>query len=147
MTQWDDDHLPDHLFRLFEQAGRRFREEVAAVVAEESITFPVSGSRLRVLELIPPGGIRPTELAARARITKQSLGEMLDALEGHGLVRRRPDPADGRAWLVRATPKGRALCAEVDRVAAAAEARLAARFGPPQYRSFRDVLSSLALDG
>ncbi len=38
-------------------------------------------------------------LAKRQQITPQSLGVILAALESRGLIRRRPDPNDGR-WVV-----------------------------------------------
>src|SRR5690242_18594724 len=50
-----------------------------------------------------PTGLRATELAARARITKQSMGTLIDELERGGYVERAPDPADGRARLIRLT--------------------------------------------
>ena len=50
-----------------------------------------------------------SELAARAQITKQSMAELVAHLEQYGYVERIPDPADGRAKLVRATIRGRAV--------------------------------------
>ena len=136
--------LPDHLFRLLEEAGRGFRAEFGAVLAEEGVDLPVRGSRIRVLQLMPRDGSRQVDLAARVRMTKQSLGEILSALEDEGLVSRRPDPADGRAWLVAPTRRGLALSDEVDRLASTAEARLAARVGPRQYAAFRQMLARVA---
>jgi DNA-binding MarR family transcriptional regulator len=54
-----------------------------------------------------PEGVRATELAARARITKQSMGELVEQLAVRGYVERVPDPQDGRARLVRFTSRGR----------------------------------------
>src|SRR5579859_7343846 len=53
-----------------------------------------------------PGGSRLTELAKRAGITKQSMGEMVDSLEQRGYVERIPDPTDARATLIRRTQRG-----------------------------------------
>jgi DNA-binding PadR family transcriptional regulator len=47
----------------------------------------------------------------RARMTKQSMTELVAHLERHGYVERVPDPADGRAKLVRATERGREVYA------------------------------------
>ncbi len=52
-------------------------------------------------------GARSTELAAKARITKQSMGELVEQLAARGYVERVPDPHDGRARLIRITPRGR----------------------------------------
>lgn len=54
-----------------------------------------------------PEGARATELAARAKITKQSMGELVEQLAARGYVERVPDPRDGRARLVRITSRGR----------------------------------------
>jgi DNA-binding MarR family transcriptional regulator len=54
------------------------------------------------------GPITPREVAAQMRMTPQSLTRPLAALERRGLVRRTPDPADGRAALLEITPGGRA---------------------------------------
>ena len=49
---------------------------------------------------------RTSELAARAGIDLSVASRQLAALERHGYVTRRPDPADGRATLFRLTPEG-----------------------------------------
>jgi DNA-binding MarR family transcriptional regulator len=62
-----------------------------------------------VFENIDRDGTRLTELAARAAITRQSMSELVVALERRGYVERRPDPSDGRARLIALTDKGRRL--------------------------------------
>jgi len=42
-------------------------------------------------------GLRPSQLADRRGITKQSVNDLLAHLEQHGYLMRVPDPADGRA--------------------------------------------------
>src|SRR6476660_696140 len=54
-----------------------------------------------------PEGVRLTELAQTARITKQSMGALVDSLEHGGYVERVDDPDDARAWRVRLTARGR----------------------------------------
>jgi len=62
-----------------------------------------------VFENIDAQGTRLTVLAARTRMTHQSMGELVEALERRGYVKRHPDPLDGRARLVRLTATGRGL--------------------------------------
>ncbi|MFE4639782.1 MarR family winged helix-turn-helix transcriptional regulator [Streptomyces sp. NPDC056730] len=50
---------------------------------------------------------RATELAAYFGVGKATISRQLRALEELGLVTREPDPADGRASLVRITDEGR----------------------------------------
>jgi DNA-binding MarR family transcriptional regulator len=60
-----------------------------------------------VFENIDPEGTRLTVLAARAGMTHQSMGELVQTLERRGYLERRPDPSDGRATLVLLTRPGR----------------------------------------
>ncbi|WP_199551225.1 MarR family winged helix-turn-helix transcriptional regulator [Streptomyces sp. N35] len=53
------------------------------------------------------GPQRATELAAYFGVGKATMSRQLRALEELGLVAREPDPADGRAALVRLTEEGR----------------------------------------
>ena len=51
-------------------------------------------------------GTRASVLAARAHMTKQAMGELIAYLVECGYLETVPDPTDGRARLVRATPRG-----------------------------------------
>ena len=51
-------------------------------------------------------GIRSSELAQRAGITPQSMGELIDYLERSGYVKRVPDPSDKRAKLIQYDHRG-----------------------------------------
>jgi DNA-binding MarR family transcriptional regulator len=75
-----------------------------------------------VFENLDREGTRLTELAARAEMTHQTMGELIDTLEQRGYVERRPDPVDGRARLVCFTSKGRRMARIALREIAAIEA-------------------------
>jgi DNA-binding MarR family transcriptional regulator len=60
-----------------------------------------------VFENIDRDGTRLTVLAARAGMTHQSMGELVETLERRGYLARRSDPSDGRATLVLLTDRGR----------------------------------------
>jgi len=51
-------------------------------------------------------GTRLTELARRACMSKQAMGELVDQCEALGLVARVIDPSDRRARIVTFTPTG-----------------------------------------
>lgn len=59
-----------------------------------------------LVRLESAGRQRATELAAYFGVGKATMSRQLRALENLGLVDREPDPADGRAWLVRLTGEG-----------------------------------------
>jgi DNA-binding MarR family transcriptional regulator len=87
-------------------------------------------------------GARPSQLADRAGITKQSVNDLLGHLERHGYLLRVADSADGRARVIRLTSKGRRLEETIYAEAGAAELRIAEILGP---RRFAQLHSSLGL--
>jgi DNA-binding MarR family transcriptional regulator len=89
-------------------------------------------------------GLRPTELADRLRITKQSINDLLGHLEQHGYIVRDHDPTDGRARVIRLTTEGRRLCATVRNHARSAELQIAELLGPRRFTELRATLETLA---
>ncbi|MEU8673424.1 MarR family transcriptional regulator [Streptomyces sp. NPDC048560] len=59
-----------------------------------------------LVRLESAGPQRATDLAGYIGVGKATMSRQLRALEALGLVAREPDPADGRAWLVRLTGEG-----------------------------------------
>jgi DNA-binding MarR family transcriptional regulator len=60
-----------------------------------------------------PEGLRMGELSKRMMVTGGNVTGIAAQLEGEGLVARVPDPEDGRAFVVKLTPAGRAAFAEM----------------------------------
>jgi DNA-binding MarR family transcriptional regulator len=87
-------------------------------------------------------GLRPSQLADEVGITKQSVNDLLGHLERRGYLVRVPDPADGRARVIRLTSKGQGLEQTVYAEARAAQLRIAEILGP---RRFAQLHSSLEL--
>ena len=87
--------------------------------------------------------LRPTEIAERMQITKQSVHELLAHLEERGYVDRLPDPTSRRSRIVRLTPKGRRLERDVRALARQAEDEIAAILGPRQFAQLRAALETL----
>ncbi|MDJ0343487.1 MarR family transcriptional regulator [Streptomyces sp. H10-C2] len=52
---------------------------------------------------------RLSELTATEQVSQPAITQLVARLERDGLVERRPDPRDGRAVLVQATPAGRGI--------------------------------------
>ena len=55
------------------------------------------------------GPLTPSELADVERVKRPTATRIAAALEADGLIARAPDPSDGRASLLSASPRGRAL--------------------------------------
>jgi DNA-binding MarR family transcriptional regulator len=90
-----------------------------------------------------PGGLRVTELAGKARITKQSMGELVEQLALRGYVERVPDPEDGRARRIRITPLGRKLSRMARKRVRDVEADWSRRIGAKRIEEFRKTLRML----
>jgi len=86
---------------------------------------------------------RPTELAERMQITKQSVNEVVRHLERRGYAERRLDPSDKRARLIRLTARGRKLEAIVRKYARVAERELARELGQRRFQEFRATLRKI----
>jgi len=63
-----------------------------------------------VFELVGDGA-RVTDMAKRAGVTKQAIGQLVSHLEAAGYVTRVPDPTDARARVVCLTERGRQAAA------------------------------------
>ncbi|HET7056592.1 MAG TPA: MarR family transcriptional regulator [Thermomicrobiales bacterium] len=90
-----------------------------------------------------PAGLRATELATHARITKQSMGYLVDHLTAGGYVERLPDPSDQRAKVVCLTPRGLELSRTIRTAVRNVETSWAARVGSKHMQQLRTVLQEL----
>ena len=102
---------------------------------------PSHGNVLEPLSYID--GQRLNELASRAGMTPQSMGELVDDLEKRGYVERRADPADRRAKRVHLTEKGRSTRAAAAQAVTDMEARLEALLGHAAYVRLRAMLTQV----
>src|SRR3954464_740355 len=117
----------DRIFRAVQDAGF------------DDVTIAQS----RLMMGIDTEGTRLSTLAERAQIAKQTATALVDKLERAGYVERVPDPSDGRARLVRMTPRAEAAIprarAEEDRI----EQEWRAHLGPQRMQQLRDALTDL----
>ena len=133
------------MIRLLDAAFDAFTDELERRVAET----PYGDIRIShgcVFGNIDPDGTRLTEIAERARMTKQSVGEVTSDLEQRGYVERVPDPSDGRAKIIRLTDRGcdaqalgRGLIDEI-------EQEWAERFGAERVAALRDALEAITAE-
>lgn len=100
-----------------------------------------------VFRFVRDDGMRLTELARLAGMTKQSVGELVDDLVDLGYVERIPDPEDRRAKLICLTDRG----VEAQRVGFGLlgdiEGRWAERFGEARMKQLRKLLVEAVNEG
>ncbi|AQT79206.1 MarR family transcriptional regulator [Mycolicibacterium litorale] len=114
---------------------------MAAVTADGAANITLAQARL--LQRMNPNGIRITELADQAGVTKQTAGALVDQLESAGYVARTPDPADARARLVVLSDKGAKLCRTSATEVANVEQRWRKHLGAKRYQELRAALTDL----
>jgi len=111
------------------------------------LEFPeLRGSHRRILQMIPAQGIRITDLARIAGMTKQALGEFVDWLEQSGFVRSGRDPADGRVRLVSRTDQGDAAADAAQQAITAVEREWREEIGPEAFDTMKQALRRLGRD-
>jgi len=131
------------LARSLLQAHRALTADLAAELEERGWPDLRPSQATLVLNVDRRTGTRLTELARRAGVTKQAIMVVVDDLEVQGLVRRTPDPDDGRAKVVRLTARGRTCAAECRRAIAAVQARARRTLGGRRHEGLREALELL----
>jgi DNA-binding MarR family transcriptional regulator len=90
---------------LMSSAGARLGARLDAALREAGFS-DLRSSHAAPFMVLDAGGTRASQLAERAHMTKQAMGELVGYLVQHGYLESVPDPTDGRARLVRATRRG-----------------------------------------
>jgi DNA-binding MarR family transcriptional regulator len=98
---------------------------------------------LTVFQYPGPQGVRPSELAARLRISKQALNYLLGELERLDYLERQPDPDDLRSKRVALTPRGTAAISVIREAVGEIETTWAQQLGPKRFAQLRKLLLEL----
>ncbi|MEU8228992.1 MarR family winged helix-turn-helix transcriptional regulator [Actinoplanes sp. NPDC048967] len=100
-----DPAADENLSELFWSVARTLRHLNKEALEPLNVS-PSHGRALAVL--MRHGPMRPGALAEHLRIAPRSATEVVDDLQGRGLVERTPDPADRRATVLHLTAAGAA---------------------------------------
>lgn len=114
--------------RLLSSAFRAFTLDVQRSLHAGG--FPdVSEVHMTLFRNLDMAGTRPSDLAARARMTKPAMTDLVRRTALLGLVEQRADPADGRAQIIVLTPRGERLVEATRLGVERAEAQMAELVG------------------
>jgi DNA-binding MarR family transcriptional regulator len=133
------------LHRLLRLAQRSQERAMMDRVARAGLDMLRPG-HMTVLRVLDPGeaGMRLSDLARDADVTRQAIQQIVGDLERLGIVESVADARDGRARRVRYTPWGQAgyerCMAEFD----ALERETAERLGPRRLQALKAALRDLA---
>ncbi len=104
---------------------------------------PLKTSDGYVFRALAEGPRRIVDLAHGLDVSKQAASQIVADLETRTLVRRRPDPDDGRAALVELTRRGRTVLETARRFHTSFEDDLAERLGSRRAAALRESLESI----
>lgn len=121
---------------LLAKASARYNELLAERFAERGFPEVRASYGSVLVPLFEQDGQRLGDLARASRLSKQAMTGLVKQCEADGLVERERDPADGRAFNVRLTPRGRAFRALAEEVLGELDGELVRSLGTPD----RDAL-------
>ena len=103
----------------------------------------LDAAHLNVFQYPGPHGTRPSELAARLRMSKQALNYLLGELERLGYLERRAHPDDLRSKRIELTSRGAAASKAMRAAVKAQERAWAKALGPERFAELRALLADL----
>jgi DNA-binding MarR family transcriptional regulator len=118
------------------------RDRMLAGLHDRGYTDLVA-AHLNVLQYPGPDDVRPSELAARARMSKQALNYLLGQLQQLGYLTREGDAGDQRSRRVRLTARGRAAIEAIREIVQEVEAEWERQLGPRRFGQLRVLLEEL----
>ena len=128
--------------RLLLDAFRAFENELVVILDSKGFTDVTTGN-FNILRHLNPEGMRLSELARDAQISKQAIGKMIKDLEHKAYVEIVSDDSDGRAKHVRLTAKGRKLIEIAITAVSTMERDYQALLGKKGYDTFRRSVSQI----
>ncbi len=123
-------------------ANRALEQRAFDAVAAAGIT-DITLAQARIAARIARDGSRVSDLAEQARVTKQSAASLVEQLERAEYVERVPDPTDGRARLVRLTPRLQRLAEVADAEVVRVLAEWADHLGDHRLEQLHEILRDL----
>jgi DNA-binding MarR family transcriptional regulator len=112
----------------------------AAERANSGRSTGLARSHSLVFAHLDADGTRPAEIARRAGISRQAVGQTVAQMKSQGLVKLAPDPTNRRARLVQPTAKGRKALERTGTGSSAAEKVLSRRIGASRVKALREAL-------
>ena len=88
------------------RAARRFESLTTQVLAADSLGF-LEGLVLAAMFFEAPRPVKPSQLAETFGTTRGNVSHCVSSLEGKGLLQRKIDPVDARAYQLTLKPQGK----------------------------------------
>jgi DNA-binding MarR family transcriptional regulator len=138
----DSRHGPALIGALLRMPWETVLQRMLAGLHQRGFT-DLGAPHLTVLQWPGPDDLRPSELAARTRMSKQALNYLLGQLERQGYLRRLDDPRDQRYKRIVLTERGRRAGQAMRDIVRAVEADWERQLGAERFADLRDLLTDL----
>jgi DNA-binding MarR family transcriptional regulator len=135
-------HGPPLIGALLRMPWESVLERLLAGLRERGFT-DLGASHLSVLQWPGPDDLRPSELAAQSRMSKQALNYLLGQLERLGYLERRDDPRDQRFKRIALTQRGQQAALAMRDIVREVEAQWEQQLGPERFAELRLLLTDL----
>ncbi|MBK7151493.1 MAG: MarR family transcriptional regulator [Sandaracinaceae bacterium] len=122
----------------------RLVNERGVARAAQKFGIPVRAAHMGLFPHLDLAGTRQTELARRMGVSKQAVNQLVAELVGFGVLEQVPDPADGRALLVRFTPRGAQSLFDGLTVLSELEVTMRGALGAARMDALHDTLTQLS---
>jgi DNA-binding MarR family transcriptional regulator len=127
-----------------------YRLAVLSEVVSQSLAqvyrerFGLTRDEWRVLAALADcGTVKTARVIEHTTLEKMQVSRAVQRLEADGLLLRRPDPEDGRGWVLGLSPSGRALYKKIVPVVAARESFLLEALDDSERRALDAALSKV----
>ncbi|MEM9342572.1 MAG: MarR family transcriptional regulator [Pseudomonadota bacterium] len=137
-----DDFPLDHVgWRLWD-AARIWKEKFADEMVAMGHDW-YREARSSVVPYVKKEGTRQADIVAQMGLSKQAVQQLIVDLESSGILRRDPDPNDGRGKIVRFTETGMAALRDSRKAKAKVEAEMKAELGPEAFDGLMETLRKI----
>jgi DNA-binding MarR family transcriptional regulator len=134
-------HVGARLWRLSEMWKRLFDEEMVA------LGYPYfAEARSNILRFVGPKGVGQAAIVKRMKLSKQAVQQLIDELASEGVVKRMPDPEDGRSNIIVLTQAGLAALHDANLVKRRIEQKYLKLLGQTKLIQLNEILDELAND-
>ena len=134
-TGWQQAHMGHWLSQALQRFDARVlslmagNAEVPLALSNLAARGSLSASHIHITRHLALEGLRLTELARRAGVSKQAMGKLVEQCAAWGMVTRQDDPRDARARRIVFTPMGLAWLTAFRQAVVVAEEELQVAVG------------------
>ena len=130
------------MIAIIDKTARLMREDMVRQARDRGAPWAQMAHNA-VFSTLPPEGARAADMAERAGITRQSMGEVIRDLAGRGIVEVVPDFTDKRAKIVRYTERGLEFAQQGFGHIVDLDRQFRQEFGDEDYETCRRVLAGI----